>query len=538
MDEPLTSVWGGGPTALQVVLWIATAAAALSVRRVVRAAAFSAREWGLLGAVVLAAFLARLLGAPATILHDNSHAYTDIMLSQSLIVDGTHFYGNGYFTFWYHLFRLVPGSTTMCLLHANALMDACTAGLVGLLAALLSGRGLAAPIAAALWAVMPVAVKIGHTESYFILCGFLGSLGWTLGATAIRGRSVLAAIAGGLVLGYAAHVRPEMALLPILSMLLAFSAAPESRDLVRRPHAAIFWIVQAGVSAPAAYRSAVHFFEGAKAAQMLDYASLGTFASLFGVHGSGEAGNVFVHWGFTPPTYALLFVFGVAAAWKLRARWAIFPVFAPLIVLIAVLPIQNAPWVSMRLQHAALYLFCVLPAAAVVSRPWAWLTPRRGAALGAAACLSSLLYSDFVVEMRAPQREFEFLREAVPLLPNHCTIAHPGHDREIVAELPAWLSRESGLDHRWIATDADGGVDLPPGSGCLLWYRGASCFAAPRAGYGAPEGGMRPACAGFERAHATEPALVTEIPGGSDTFYSYSRDALPIGFHRVRGPRP
>jgi hypothetical protein len=229
----------------------------------------------------------------------------------------------------------------------------------------------------------------------------------------------------------------------------------------------------------------------------------------------------------------LLFLFGVVVAVRLRARWALFPALAPLALLCVFLPIQNAPWVAMRLQHGALYLFCLLPAIGLAARPWPWLTPARGTVVALLACAATLPYAGLIVEQRAPQREFAFLRDAVGRIPGGCTILYPGHDREVVADLPTWLSAERGLDHRWTMLDPQGGSSGTPGSECVVWYRGSSCFASPSAGYGAPPGAMRPACEVFERTHALHPWLTAEIPGASDTFYPFSREKLPIGFFAV-----
>jgi hypothetical protein len=381
--------------------------------------------------------------------------------------------------------------------------------------------------------VLPVAVKIAHTESYFVLGAFLGSLGFLLAAAAVRERSWVAAMAGGLVLGYASHVRPELAVLPVLTVLLVVSAAPALRELVRRPFAAVLLAVQLAAAWPALVHAWRSYSAGTDAAGMLHYAPGALFVALAGGRGVGEAGSIVVNTGFTPPTLPLLWVFGLAVAVRLRARWAIFPALAPLVLLCVVLPIQNAPWVAMRLQHGALYLFCLLPAAALVARPWRWLTPSRGLLVGALACAMTLPYAELIGQKRAPQREFDFLQAAVARVPRGCTILRPGHDREIVADLPTWLSTEHGLAHAWMTLDPQGAPPAGPATGCVVWYRGTSCYAAPSAGYGAPPGGLRPACADFERSHVLEPLATAEIAGASDTFYRFSEERLRIGFYDV-----
>jgi hypothetical protein len=532
--NPITSVYGGGPTVLQVLLWAALVGALAGFRSVVRAAGLARREWLALGAIVAAAGIMRLLGAPATILHDNSHAYTDLELSRRLIVEGTQFYGNGFFTFWSHLFRAAgENAPAVWVLHGNAVLDTLTTGFVGLLAATLSRRPAAATLAAAFYAVLPVAVKIAHTESFFVLGAFLGCLGFLLAAAALRERSWVAAVAGGLVLGYASHVRPELAVLPALTLLLLVSATPTLRELVRRPFAAVLLTVQVAAAWPALAHAWRSYSAGEGAASMLHYAPGALLAALAGSHGAGETGSIFTRVAFTPPVLPLLFAFGLAAAVRLRARWAIFPALAPLALLCVVLPIQNAPWVAMRLQHAALYLFCLLPAAALVVRPWGWLTPSRGMFAGVLACLATLPYAGWIGDKRAPQQEFDFLQAAVERVPRGCTVLLPGHDREIVADLPTWLSDERGLALTWMMLGAQGEHPPDPVDVCVVWYRGTNCYAEPAAGYGAPSGGMRPACADFERTHVLEPLATAEITGASDTFYRFSRERLRIGFFFV-----
>ncbi len=530
----MTSVYGGGPTALQVLLWAALLGALAGARAVVRAAGLPRREWLALGTVVATAGVVRLLGAPATILHDNSHAYVDLELSRRLIVEGTHFYGNGLFTFWSHLFRASgENAPAVWLLHGNAVLDALTTGFVGLLAATLSRRPSAATLAAAFYAVLPVAVKVAHTESFFVLGAFLGCLGFLLATAAVRKRSWVAAVAGGLVLGYASHVRPELAVLPLLSVLLLVSATPALRELIRRPFAAVVLVVQFAAAWPALAHAWHEYAAGMGAADMLRWTPGALLAALVGSHGASEMGSLFTNVAFTPPALPLLWVFGLVVAVRLRARWAIFPALAPVVLVCLVLPIQNATWVALRLQHGALYLFCLLPAAALVARPWSWLTPPRGTLVGAVACLAALPYAGLIGEKRAPQQEFDFLQAAVSRVPRGCTVLHPGHDREIVADLPTWLSAEHGLAHTWTMLDPRGGPPAGHPTACVVWYRAASCYAAPAAGYGARPGGLRPACEAFERAHRLEPLATAEITGASDTFYRFSGDRLRIGFFFV-----
>jgi hypothetical protein len=267
---------------------------------------------------------------------------------------------------------------------------------------------------------------------------------------------------------------------------------------------------------------------------MLRYRPGVLLAALLGSRPPGEIGSLVANPAFVTPILGLLFLAGSAFAVLRRARWALFPALAPIVATAVVLPIQNADWVAMRLQHGALFLWCLLPAAAL-AMPWLRLGPPVRAAVAGVLLLSFLPYASLIREARAPQEEYAFLRAAVPSLPDDCTIVHPGHDREIVADLPVWLSAEAGRRHAWRMLPPDGTLPEPPATSCVFWYRGVSCHASPSGGYGAPPGGLRPACAAFERAHRLAPLRTVRITGRSDTFYPYAGEPLEIGFFRVAG---
>ncbi|HUU01980.1 MAG TPA: hypothetical protein VM425_11090 [Myxococcota bacterium] len=428
---------------------------------------------------------------------------------------------------WVFGWTSLLGTNDMTLFFAGALAGAVTVVPVYLLGWRVSGSRLAGLVSGLAIAVWPVHAWLSPTDDPAVVISLLSAVAVAAVVTAGRVASAILLVAGWLALVLAAAFRPEPALgwLPLGLMILC---DPASRRLQFRPTALCASILVIAAGMAEIYLPVINAM-----GYQSPLCSLQEFAGLLGLVGSDSI----LLPPRTPFVLSCLFITGlVLAARASRGRTILW-------LLVGLLPAVPTAGLASTDLVTARYQLALVPFAAVfagVGGLWVadhaarlFESQRRWipAAFGALITLVSL----YALCHRPPEptfrREYKFFRENLAKVPAGCRIVHVGSwDADLGMMIPAHLSRWLGLGHHWI----DPAADLDPDSGCLAYWRPASCGAV-HADSLLPDGRYYlPSCYLIESTYRLEPIAEKDLPAITGFSDRYTVDPVRVGFYRLR----
>jgi hypothetical protein len=201
---------------------------------------------------------------------------------------------------------------------------------------------------------------------------------------------------------------------------------------------------------------------------------------LYPLGSSQGIGNATLNPLITSPAVILLAAAG-AVAFRRSGTSAVaalaisYPLFA-----LSVVGIQQGVIATLRLQTSYQWTAVVLAGAGFawaagkfMKRKWRYLAP----ALLALAAVSYLPYRPFVHRLYATQMEYNFLKKALPAIPDGCTVVRLDRQVDkIDTDLPTWITTEAGKDVRFIEISRFLGRTHAGVESCHVFYRGLTCF--------------------------------------------------------------
>lgn len=512
------------------------------------------REWlGLLGVLLLALAL-RLYGGQRVPGYNNNHGFG--LLSGLLEPQPNHewpYHGLGMDVLHRLAFLLFPQTESTVLvvqLTCSCLTVAASWGV----ARLWWGR----PVAlwsALLLAVLSGPVYYGYTEVPHVPGTFLLSLSLLVMGLALRGADAALLAAAVAFATCAAQFHPVLLATPVVLGLFVL-AHPNGRIALRRPAT---WLFLAALSAALlpnllwAVQQVQHSV--GRSAAMLP-TPLRLLQALAVRDGFDAAGNRFLNPWFTPPTFSLLAVLGMAVGLARPATRPVAAVTALTALVWTAVQLSTAQMDALRHQLVAQGFWALLAGAGLVSgcgwlqRRLAHRQPLMLAALGlrdqtlartagvALVVASVSLWPGPLGMLFTPQYERQVYAAGIAQVPDDCTIAHIRSPRAYVTfdDLPDYLSLQSGRQHKKgyfsSAAELRAATDR-----CLVYYRPAACWHLPALLAGErPPGyaGMLPECQALEEGVAMQPLYVVAVPDLPDAWRkTVSRDRIAIGFFRV-----
>jgi len=493
-----------------------------------RAAPLSRGTWAGLLALFLGAWLLRALLAPHTLLHENAHGYE--LLQGAFALQGYFWHGAGYYTFFHGLTRLL-GDSPAVVFHANAVLGGLSALLVWAAGRRLLGPGPAAWLAALAWAALPVALREGASESMMplgVAAGLLGLWAW-LDALQAGGRTSSLLLSAA-ALGFAAQVRPELALWPAV-LLLALPACPGWTAALRRPAA---WAALAAfvlLLAP----WLLFRLQDLAAAGLPGYLRLGPLDL---ARGLASQDHLLLSMDWTPMALWALLPLGLWAGLT-RARRALPALLGGYLALAWLcLAATSSQATLVRCQQPLQPLLALLAGSG-----GAWLVARLPAAgraaalavLGAALVAGGLLRAPQVRALASAQLEFAFQERHLPALPTGCGLVMPDRfmaRRVISTELATWrLGARPRVELTPFLADARAEAAQP----CWVYYRGLSCHLFTHEET-PPADGLRPECRALEARYRLEPLVEETLPSVPYDYLRLPAARVRLGLYRLRPP--
>lgn len=478
-----------------------------------------------LGALFVGAWLLRALLSPHTLLHENAHGYE--LLQGAFALQGYFWHGAGYYTFFHGATRLLGGAPWV-VFHLNALLGGATAVLLWAVGRRLLGPGPSAWLAAVAWAVAPVALREGGSESMMPLglaAALLGLWAWLDGFQ--RGGRASSWLLAAASLSFAVQVRPELALWLTLP-LLTLPACPGWTGALCRPWPWASLATFLGLVTPWLFFR-IHDLSGPG---LPGYLALGP-DHLWVALASRD--HLLLRPEWTPALFWLLVPLGLWAGLT-RARRALPALLGGYLAL---------GWLGLAATSSqATLVRCQQPlwplVALLVGLGGAWLsarmTPRGRVAaawvLGAALLATGLLRAPGIRALASPQREFAFLEEALQGLPRECGLVMADRfmaRRVVSTEFPTWwLAGRPLAELTPFLTDPEVAASAP----CWLFYRGLTCHLFSHQEE-PPAAGTRPECLALEARLGPEAVIERVLPPEP---YDYLRLVAPevrLGFYRL-----
>ncbi len=487
-----------------------------------------------LGLVTLLGLWARIFVAPLGLSNWDGHDRLTLAWGLGQQIDPL--YGDGYATLmtlawpWGALAPLTP-------FHVNTLLAVLAVPLAWGLGRLVvtSERarlaGLAAGTALALW---PVHLRLSATETLHVSLLTLELLALVLALASVRIGGWSTALAAGLAAGFAAHIRPEALVFPLV--LAALFLLPDTRrDALKRLGAALFVAVL--VALPR-WLDLADLSGRAGPAQFSRLTDWQTWRLLFTISGTPlDDGSPLpwlpLHLRLTSPLWLLLALGGLLSARRRTLAWT--GLWAALVLL----PILGKSWPStdaMRLQLPGLgpALVWIALGASGPAAPWLRrLCGTRTRALVLVMGLVSLIHLPDTTRHWVPARDHAFAVEVLPQLPTRSLVLIPDHTLRHRDMLEVHAQLLEGHRSRDGAT-----VGLsqflespPPWKGPLFFLETHLC------GVSFPE--LSPAarfpsqCAELaERCTLTVREEIA-VPARGDGYLSWPTDPVPLRLHQV-----
>lgn len=427
-------------------------------------------------------------------------------------------YGLGMPAWAWLVTRFAPDAQD-AIFHANAVVGTLT---IALVAAWVRARHERPVAYASAWlvAAAPLLVRFGHTDVQVLV----ETAQWFLAAVLLQTPGRSRALLAGLVLGAAAHQRPESVLM--VAALLAWMWV-ERRD--RR------WWREEGV--------AVLLGAGLVAVPWLLTLLPAVLAVVRGDPGSlmpSQGGHPLLHWGpthfvFLDPAFTAPVAIGLGLGGLLLCgrREGLF-----FILCIGGLASLNtvSMWSSAGGEAICLarHQLRLLPWIAVLQGMAAvWVAGRvgKGAAVWWGVLVVSMLAA-LPVAYRPTllDTEHAFLRRTLSQLPDGCRILALRRPMDASLMPQPHYSILAGRDHQWLWVD-DGTEPIPDGD-CVVWYRPALCHAHFPPG-SAPEGAMFEPCEVLESRLSLRPRVVQSLEAVPPIRSWFSADPVEVGLFDV-----
>ncbi len=387
------------------------------------------------------------------------------------------------------------------------------------LARMLSPDDRVGPLVAGLGlALLPAHVWLSGSEVMHIPLATLELLSVAAAVGFTRTGSGALAAVSALAIGFAAHIRPEVA--PV-------ALVPAAWVLAQPPRGAAKWVVGAAlvIAALVGHRALDIVFGAATPA--LDYgmalASPSFWAALLlpGVFepGASRYSQVFLQLRLTP--FALPAFAAAALAWGRPRRGVALAVGWGALAILPVLakswPLADALRLQLPGQMPAL-LLAGLGAAALVRRVRAplWAAP-------AAVIALSLVYLPLVMRPWAAHVARDFLYASAPALPDGATVLYD--DGNPTHHPPFGRSLRAHTGVRWVGIQA--WRDAGEGGSPLFAWVGESCQTRPH------DGSPSDSVCGLLDACTLVPWKTTTVPARADVDRLLPDPTEPVGFYRV-----
>jgi hypothetical protein len=389
-----------------------------------------------------------------------------------------------------------------------------------------------------LWAVFPAHVRLSSSEDFPALLSLSQATAVFAAALAARRFSLLSFGAAVCITLFSVQVRPEGWLI-VVAVILVFAAAAGATRLGKIFRRADVWVILL-TAAVVAWEPAMHVahrtIHESGAHSDIHPFSAGTWIELFSFHldyaGRG-IGNLSLNPLVSPPWIVILalaaLVFSPGALRPIHlALLASYLVFA-----VAMLSFQMGIVPTMRLQVSYQWIMVVLAGAG-----FSILADRAGrlhrcmlpAAVLVLLCLSYLPYRALVRQVFASQMEYTFLKEALPKVPDGCTVVHlDGHVGNIDTVMPRWIPAEAGkqVEYEEISSYLAGEEDAE--GKCFVYYRGLTCFSFHPESRGPAE---QPLCAAMNSKPFVSIASES-IPAGKFGLHGFRVKVVPLELRRL-----
>lgn len=370
--------------------------------------------------------------------------------------------------------------------------------------------------AGALMAVSSPHVRLSHTDAQQIpalTLMWIGLCAWALHARAPRWGWALVA---GCALAAAGSARLECVVLPVV--FAAVALADRGLD---------GWRTRAGIAAAALCATvvAVHTYGLVFVGQWKPLEYTGESGEAWTSHVLFEHGwrqLIILDPAYTAPWVALLTGLGLLGAGldrRLRATLALVAVGLCLEMPVWS-PAGGAAFALSRYQVAASPFALVLAAnglTLLISRWSGLLVSLLGVGLTVAASATRLPTAYAPSTLSA---EYSFIRQNLFTMPAGCTVLYEGWNGDKGLFFPFLIPRLAQLPIQAIDVSTWSGDT----SGCVVYYRGASCAMDNQGG---------PVCSDFPSRHTLTPIATTDLPSRQWVYDVYPGESVPVGFYRV-----
>lgn len=422
------------------------------------------------------------------------------------------------------LFRLFPADHDTFIV-ANLIAIALTVpALIGLARRLGWPRSTGC-VAALLYAVAPLLVRFGPTFNRFSLAVLLlVAAFWAILAWLELRRAFLLVLAA-IALALAPQCRPELLYLPAFGAALVPAWLLAGRRRLRRRDLLM-------LGAAAALLTALLLPQALAVLARLTSAEWSPHV-VAELHGGRRlfdpAHDVFLNPIYTPLAWAALAVLGLLhrpGGSRGLLLWLVALTLA-LTAVVADAPVRDNLW-DARYQLAAQPFWFLLAAAGLTG-----LLRGRGL-LVAAALVAALALPHYphVLRDTALDQQYRFLRQHLARVPDGCVIlTFDPHGQDLGLRPSPTHSLVAGRHHRWRFDLDDPEVRE---ASCLYFYLNAACFAVTE-GHAANRARH---CASVLDSPGVVPLAEARIDGVSSGAHRYSRERIPIGLYRLRGPPP
>ena len=202
------------------------------------------------------------------------------------------------------------------------------------------------------------------------------------------------------------------------------------------------------------------------------------------------------------------------------------------------LPVQTDPRVAARLQQPLVVIWCMIAGYAIGTV----IEALRSRGLMRFAMAAALLWvvalglglqdrHQLVTHQWSPQREFAFLRQALPKLPDNAEIIIPQGDGVVNSAFPAAAAT---LQHRGITTISVN--DYRPSKRPAYFYLGLACWSFNSLESLQKNGPLRQECRDMIGRNTGEPptGLSAKIPSDTYDFVRLAPGMLHLGFIPVQ----
>jgi hypothetical protein len=375
--------------------------------------------------------------------------------------------------------------------------------------ALVAGLGLA---------LLPAHVWLAASEAMHVQVATLSLLSMAAAVGFCRTGSGALALVSALSVGFATHIRPEVAPMALV---------PAGWVLLHARRSSARWVVLAALLIAALVGHRALDIALSEVEPAADYgAAVGSLAFWLTLFvpmpteaGAGRFTHTFLQLRLTPLLLPLLA--GVGLVWSRHRRAVALAVVWWVLTVLPVLPkswpLADALRLQLPGQQPAL-LLAGLGAIALTTRlkaSW-WVAP-------VAVVVTSLIYLPLVIRPWAVHQEWDFLQETLPELPEGATVLYDDGGVHHTA-FGQWMSAAGGA--RWVGIEQYR-EDPEPAAPLLAWL-GVSCQLRPHDGSEADT-----VCGILDGACTLRPWKTTAITSRSDVNSVLATEPEPIGFYFV-----